>query len=127
MTEDQTPPGGYDGEWRQYPDAPGHRGVDTSIEAADHIAPHTGRLQKLALAAIRDAGENGLTAIELADRLQVDRFSIQPRTSELRRLGLIRDSGLRRHNPSGIRAIVWIAGTEPVTDQSGTGSEAEAA
>ena len=45
----------------------------------------------------------------LAARLEMDRWSIQPRTSELRRKGLIRDSGRRRPNATGKRAIVWIA------------------
>lgn len=92
-----------------YPDAPGHRHVDTSIAAADALAPRLGRLQRIAAAAIRDAGFIGLTADELAARLQLDRWSIQPRTSELRRKGLIRDSGQRRPNSTGKLAIVWIA------------------
>lgn len=92
-----------------YPDAPGHRNVETSIAAADAIAPKLGRLQRMALGAIRDAGGHGLTADELAARLNVDRWSIQPRASELKRKGLIRDSGRRRRNCSGKLAIVWIA------------------
>lgn len=92
-----------------YPDAPGHRGVDTSIAAANATAPILGRLQRLALQAIREAGWLGLTADELAARLGIDRWSIQPRTSELKRKGLIRDSGLRRRNASGKLAIVWVA------------------
>jgi hypothetical protein len=92
-----------------YPDAPGHRNVDTSIAAANAIAPKLGRLQRMAEAAIREAGLYGLTADELAARLDMDRYSIQPRTSELRRKGLIRDSGLRRPNATGKQAIVWIA------------------
>ena len=92
-----------------YPDAPGHRNVDTSIAAANAIAPKMGRLQRMAEAAIREAGLYGLTADELAARLDMDRYSIQPRTSELRRKGLIRDSGLRRPNATGKQAIVWIA------------------
>ncbi len=92
-----------------YPDAPGHRNVDTSIAAADALAPKLGRLQRMAETAIRDAGLHGLTADELAKRLDLDRWSIQPRTSELKRKGLIRDSGLRRPNATGKRAIVWIA------------------
>lgn len=92
-----------------YPDAPGHRNVETSIAAANTLAPKLGRLQRMAEAAIREAGRLGLTADELAARLDLDRWSIQPRTSELRRKGLIRDSGQRRRNTTGKLAIVWIA------------------
>ena len=92
-----------------YPDTPGHRNVDTSIAAANALAPKLGRLQRMAEAAIREAGLYGLTADERAARLGMDRWSIQPRTSELRRKGLIRDSGLRRPNATGKQAIVWIA------------------
>ena len=31
-----------------YPDAPGHRNVETSIAAADDLAPKLGRLQRMA-------------------------------------------------------------------------------
>ena len=92
-----------------YPDAPGHRNVETSIAAANALAPSLGRLQRMASAAIRDAGAHGLTADELAARLDMDRWSIQPRTSELRRKGIIRDSGRRRPNTTGKQAIVWVA------------------
>ncbi|WP_298018314.1 hypothetical protein [uncultured Parasphingopyxis sp.] len=92
-----------------YPNAPGHRRVDTSVAAAEAIAPKLGRLQRMAQCAIDAAGEQGLTADELAARLTLDRYSIQPRTSELKRRGLIRDSGRRRPNASGKQAIVRIA------------------
>lgn len=92
-----------------YPDAPGHRQVETSIAAADDLAPKLGRLQRMAQMAIRDAGSNGLTADELAAKLQMDRWSIQPRTSELKRKGLICDSGHRRPNVTAKLAIVWVA------------------
>lgn len=106
----------------EYPDAPGFKWTDTSKAAAEAIAPKLGRLQRLALAAIRDRAERGLTADELADRLALDRYSIQPRTSELRRKALIVDSGLRRRNASGKAAIVWIvpqfAGQMGATDEA---------
>jgi hypothetical protein len=95
-------------ETAEYPDAPGHRGIETSKEAADALAPKLGRLQKLALERIRAAGAHGLTADELAEACRMDRWSIQPRTTELSRKLLIVDSGLRRLNSSGRRAIVWI-------------------
>lgn len=92
-----------------YPDAPGHRHVDTSIAAADALAPKLGRLQRMTEATIRNAGWLGLTADELAATVGMERWSIQPRTSELRRKGLIRDSGQRRPNATGKMAIVWVA------------------
>ena len=92
-----------------YPNAPGHRDVDTSVAAAEAIAPTLGRLQRIVFHAIRDAGEYGLTTHELAARLDMGRDSVQPRTSELRRLGKIMDSGRRRPNANGKAAIVWIA------------------
>src|SRR4051794_4233623 len=95
----------------RYPDSPGHRQIGTSIAAADALTPKLGRLQAMAATAIREAGRHGLTADELAARLEMDRWSIQPRTSELRRKGLIRDSGSRRPNATGKQAIVWISAT----------------
>lgn len=92
-----------------YPHAPGHRGVDTSVAAADDLKPKLGRLQRMVLAAIREAGWIGLTADEIADRLKMERWSVQPRTSELKLRGLIRDSGARRPNTTGKLAIVWVA------------------
>ena len=92
-----------------YPDAPGHRYVETSIAAADAIAPKLGRLQRMAEGAIRNAGEIGLTTDELEDLLGFQRWSLRPRTSELKRKGLICDSGRRRQNSTGKLAIVWIA------------------
>jgi hypothetical protein len=92
-----------------YPNAPGHRNIDTSVAAANALAPKLGRLQRMTLEAIKNAGWHGHTADELAAALEMDRWSIQPRTSELRRKGLIRDSGQRRPNNSGKLAIVWTA------------------
>ena len=93
-----------------YPDAPGFKGPsDTGREAAESMRGHCGRLQRIARRAIREAGERGLTADELAASTGVERWSIQPRTSELRRKHLIVDSGARRLNASGKRAIVWTA------------------
>ena len=92
-----------------YPEAPGHRHVDTSIAAAKAILPKLGRLQRVALKAIEDSGVRGLTADELATELHMDRYSIQPRTSELRLLGLIGDSKQRRANHSRKMAIVWVS------------------
>lgn len=94
-----------------YPSSPGWKRTDTSRAAAESIASSKATLQRKALAAIRDAGARGLTSEELARTLRVDFKAIQPRTSELRLEGKIRDSGQRRLNVSGKRAIAWVAGT----------------
>ena len=96
-------------ESARYPDVAGHRDVDTSIAAAADMNKRLGRLQQLALTTIQAAGAMGLTADELAAELEVSRWTIQPRTSELRRKGKIADSGQRRRNESGKSAIVWVA------------------
>lgn len=92
-----------------YPHAPGHRGVDTSVAAANDLMPKLGRLQRMVLPVICDAGWIGLTADEIADRLKMERWSVQPRTTELRLKGLVCDSGVRRPNATGKLAIVWVA------------------
>ena len=93
---------------QRYPFAPGHRCVETSIIAAAIVAPTLRLKQRLALNAITGALE-GLNAWELAKALNSRVNQIQPRTSELQRMGLIRDSGRRRPNEWGNSTIVWIA------------------
>ena len=92
-----------------YPDVPGSHGVDTSIAAATDMAPVAGTLRHMVLTAVKAAGSRGLTTNEIADTLNIDRNSLQPRTTELKLLGQIEDSGQRRANANGKRAIVWTA------------------
>lgn len=92
-----------------YPSVPGHRGIDTSAAAAASLATSLGYLQAKVFRAIAEAGTHGLTTNELADLLRIDRGSVQPRTSELRAKGSIRDSLQRRLNANGKKAIVWVA------------------
>lgn len=92
-----------------YPDSPGHRGIDTSIETANAIASIAGPLRRLVYAEIHRAGGAGLTTDEIADALEMQRYSVQPRTSELKCDHRIEDSGRRRKNASGCNAIVWVA------------------
>lgn len=92
-----------------YPNSPAVGRTDTSAAAAMAVAPITGRVQRLVWGAINQAGFVGMTTNELAETLQMDRSTVQPRTSELRRLGRIKDSGQRRFNSNRKRAIVWVA------------------
>ena len=92
-----------------YPYHPGSKGPETSAEAADDIASISGHLRKLTTRSYTEVGEDGLTAEETANRVGYPRVSIQPRISELVRLGVLRDSGRRRVNASsGKRAVVWV-------------------
>ena len=93
----------------EYPHSPGHRGVDTSILAADAINKVLPRLQGSVLGAIAATGSQGATGDEIAVSLGWERFRVRPRTSELRRAGRIADSGRRRDSLSGIASIVWVA------------------
>jgi len=92
-----------------YPHSAGHRGVSTSIEAVEAINPHLGNLQSKVFADIKASGLSGRTSRECSASLGLDYDSVQPRISELRRMGKVRDSGFRRPNGTGKRAICWIA------------------
>jgi hypothetical protein len=100
---------GFD-PFAQYPVWPGSKGsAETSAEAATAIAPEVATIRARALVLIRGAGRHGLTSEELANKMGLPRVSVQPRTSELRNLGKLADSGQRRENASsGKRAVVWV-------------------
>jgi hypothetical protein len=83
---------------------------DTSHDAAldyDEATRDTDRAR--ALRALREAGAEGLTDYELAERIGRQQNSAGKRRGELRDRGLVTDSGRRRPAPSGASAIVWVA------------------
>ena len=88
-----------------YPEHPGSKERDTSHDAADAIAERAPQLRGRALAVLERS--NGLTADEVAGKLGLSILSIRPRITELARAGKVRDSGARRTNASGRKAIVW--------------------
>ena len=83
--------------------------VETSIDAGESIAPDLRRMRKKTYDAIAAAGAIGMTPIECSEKTGLERWTVQPRFTELKKLGLIVDSGMRRRNPSGRNAIAWIA------------------
>lgn len=86
--------------------AANHRGgPDTSVEAAALAALRSSELRALVHRTLFDDGDH--TVDEVCRLTGRPRYSLQPRFTELRKLGLIRDSGERRFNRSGARAIVW--------------------
>lgn len=89
-----------------YPHTPGAALVDTSIAAAESVDATT--LRRMALDVLR-RWPSGLTADEVALVMRRDVLSIRPRLTELKRLGMVRDSGVRRKNRSGRNAAVMVA------------------
>ncbi|MDE2096837.1 MAG: hypothetical protein KGL39_06280 [Patescibacteria group bacterium] len=82
-----------------YPEFPGYQNQDTSREAAAKIAPKAKTVRDKILAAIREAGEDGLTADQAGEKVGVDPFVSRPRCTELKAMGLIRRS-LNKRRPS---------------------------
>jgi len=89
---------------RAYPLRPGHKQTDTSLEAAVAIDSEASTLRASALLTLYQAS---LTADEIAQELCRSVLAIRPRITELKRQGKIIDSGKRRPNKSGKKAIVW--------------------
>lgn len=89
-----------------YPFKAGFKGYDgTSEAAAQSIDPVAGRLRRVVLATL--AAHGPMTMLEAVARTPFTRESLQPRFSELRKMGLIEPTGERRPNPSGRSALVW--------------------
>lgn len=78
---------------------------ETSREAARALDPTD--LERRVLDAIRTLG--GATIHEVAEITGLPEVSVSPRFRPLASKGLIEESGAWRRNPSGRRAIVWVA------------------
>lgn len=89
-----------------YPQIAGFKARDTARDAAEQIEPRARYLRDKVLQLLK---EQDLTADECAVKLYEDKLSIRPRLTELSKRELIYDTGARRVNDSGKRAIVWRA------------------
>lgn len=96
------------------PIAPFQRHSDTSYAAAKAIAPHAGAQRARVYATLVAYGPS--TQEQLSDALGLGGDSVRPRTIELRRRGLVVDSGLRRRTRSGRWAVVWMAKDEDTAE-----------
>ncbi|UFW91008.1 hypothetical protein BjapCC829_21700 [Bradyrhizobium barranii] len=86
------------------------RGTDpqSSRDAARMIVPRLNAIQSQVMAAVRDAGNVGLTDWELDQKFSCKRSTYRSRRAELVEMGLIKASGSRREN-EGTKRAVWIA------------------
>lgn len=89
-----------------YPNVPGSAPVDTSEEAAESMRNSAPTLRAKAMEIIRRTPS---TADEVAATLNQTVLAIRPRITELFKMGRIEDTGYRRKNASGRRAVVWAA------------------
>jgi predicted ArsR family transcriptional regulator len=92
----------------RYPHQPGYRRTETSKAAAETVKPTVTVMQRRIIGSLREAGP--ATADEMAARLGRDILYIRPRFSELKRRGLIVQTGETRPNSrSGLPADVCRA------------------
>jgi hypothetical protein len=101
----------------EYPDAPGFKASGPSEQAASAVANPSKTLRDQVLRTIA-AAPQGLTADEVAGKLNKSVLSVRPRVSELHRQGEIRQASVRGTNASGMTASVWTL-APPLPTQGG--------
>lgn len=79
----------------------------TSHAAARDAGRRAPVLRNRCLAALRAAGERGMTDFELAAAVCSQQTSAGKRRGELVKLGLVEYAGCKRQSPSGSDAMVW--------------------
>lgn len=75
--------------------------VDTRLASFEAIQPRADDIRAKVLRYMRNLASNGgkgVTADECADALRLDRLTVRPRFTELKKDGLIEDTGTRRKN-----------------------------
>ncbi len=87
----------------------GHCGIGGSPAAADFKARTVEHDRAAVVRVIWEAGPGGVSGENIAKRLGWLPFRVRPRTSDLRKDGVIFDSQRREKNINGIGCIVWIA------------------
>src|SRR5262249_49723646 len=108
-----------------YPDEPGWKASDTETSRAAARGVN-GTVRGRVLLVYRSVDD--ATADEVAGRLSLSILAVRPRCSELKALGFLMDSGKRRRNRSGHRAVAWmiVRGKQPeMFHEPGNGRDCE--
>jgi DNA-binding transcriptional ArsR family regulator len=87
-----------------YPFTPGHTKSDTSRAAAESIAPLTKVLVRKIMVALV---ARPMTCAEIETALELSHQTASARLSEMKKFGLVEDTGERRPTPSGRSAMVY--------------------
>ena len=85
------------------------KATDTELRAALRAAEAAPSLRVSVLYLVVAMGDRGITADAAIEILKKRDYSIRPRFTELRNMGLVDDSGLRRPNRYDQPEIVWRA------------------
>jgi len=80
---------------------------DTSVEAAESIAPSVPKIASIVYEYAAMRGTQGFTDEEMNQYFETHKSSYRARRAELVDRGLIEDSGLRVKGPNGRNMIVW--------------------
>jgi hypothetical protein len=107
-----------------YPDAPGYKAHGPSEEAAKAIGAVAVTLRDQVREVIVSC-PRGITADEIAHKLNRSILSVRPRVSELRRQGEIQQAEGRGKNQSGMSASRWII-APPLQPESPGSDQSEA-
>jgi CRP-like cAMP-binding protein len=83
-----------------------HRSSDTSKAAAARIQPVSAKMQRRILDYIKSRGDDGATYDEVVSELGLEKPTVAGRLNDLKRAGLIADTGRRRPTRSGSSASV---------------------
>jgi len=97
-----------------YPYSPGHKDVDTSIEAAESMKDKTESIRNKVLNVISNKGIFGATADEVAELLNYSPFAVRPRVTELFKLNKIERKD-KRKNLSNKAAYVYVVTNQSIT------------
>lgn len=91
-----------------YPASPGWKAPGTSQEAAGKVASNATILRDQVMQEIKAAGQDGITADDVAARLHKSVLAVRPRVSELYTSEQIQIAG-RGKNASGMTVNKWRA------------------
>jgi hypothetical protein len=90
-----------------YPLSPGAKTGGTSREAAHIISASSANVREQVWKTVAAAEPLGLTADQCAAKIDRKPGYIRPRLSELKKLGRVIKTEMRRPNESGLPASVW--------------------
>lgn len=91
------------------PTMPAQRHSETSVAAAEAARPGSGKQRLRVYEAIKAAGAEGMTDLEVQAALGMNPSTQRPRRIELVRAGAVVKTDRKRKTPSGRNAAVYIA------------------